>query len=93
MQCIENCEVVPVNCPDSVCKLKGSLDQIEISSILLSEHLKEQADNVNPYSYSLDDGLKFYNRYLKLCENIGTYIHTYIYKYYFFYFFSINYCI
>lgn len=70
VQCIENCEVVPVNCPDSVCKLKGSLDQIEISSILLSEHLKEQADNVNSYSYSLDDGLKFYNRYLKLCENI-----------------------
>jgi L-ribulose-5-phosphate 3-epimerase UlaE len=69
VQCIENCEVVPVNCPDSVCKQKGSLNQIEIESILLSEHLKENGESND--SCTLEDGLKFYNRYLKLCENIG----------------------
>lgn len=63
MQCIENCDVVPVNCPDSSCTSKGHLDQNEIKLILVSD----QSDD----SLIVKEGSILFKRYLKLCENIG----------------------
>ena len=34
MQCIENCDVLPIYCPDSKCTAKGILKQLEIKHLL-----------------------------------------------------------
>ena len=49
-QCIANCDVCPINCPDSTCKLKGSLSKSEVKYLILTStsHLVlETTDNNN----------------------------------------------
>ena len=44
-QCIENCDVLPIYCPDPKCLMKGSLDQQEIKQILLTNKLLLDENN------------------------------------------------
>lgn len=79
-QSIENCNVLPLNCPDSKCKSKGFLSTDEIRSILngpdeldLNNNHTTMCDDEN----ECDDKVCFiknefnlYEKYLKICENL-----------------------
>lgn len=54
-QCIENCNVLPIQCPDSKCSLKGHLSPDEVKDIL---------------TRSSDQHVLLLNKYQHMCENI-----------------------
>ncbi len=78
-QCIENCRVLPVPCPDSKCQT-GFLSSDEVKFILLSH--REYSSNTSIDLTDIEQKAKaeaqnlvvtnLYNKYLKICENIGN---------------------
>lgn len=85
-QCIENCDVLPIYCPDSKCVSKGIVTQSEIkfliqtdnSSILDGNNNINAADSIcfidceneNLINNTTKKGDILFKRYLKLYENI-----------------------
>lgn len=77
---IENCDVLPINCPDSSCKLKGYLNTDEVRTIICRQY--DATDINNNYTCETDydkvcfvqvedeNDFNLFNKYLKICENI-----------------------
>ena len=72
--------MVPINCPDSNCLIKGRLSQHEVKEILAhnetivydyNESLCDNNNNFNPDTKADFEPGEFYEKYLRICQNIG----------------------
>jgi hypothetical protein len=81
-QCIENCNVLPIHCPDLKCQADGILSSDEIKFILLSPKLSgsnekidstiDESDHVAQSETQHTLASSLYKKYLNICENIGN---------------------